>query len=446
MATDTDSPRQRLIRERDTLTERADDDFPSELADRLLTLSNALDDAYPGEKLIKQSGDIEEYAPGTVYQYIHVLKRWYDLTDIDYRSVTSNDINQLAAQMDTGRHSEAPDGGYSRQTVNKFLCAAKAFYDYHGDLGIQRDEIDMFKKTSESAYDARDMFSNEDIQALRDAMKDVRRRALLETFIYTGQRLRAILTLRIKDIDTDEGYFYLNEEVDGLKNATRRGRKRPLLGARKYLREWIEDYHPCSDDSEAFVFIGDPSNPQTKLDKPISERSVRRMLAQAKEDAGINTEVKPHKFRHYFVSVMSSDYELDDTIKFLMGHGKGSNVMNTTYKHVKSEDYIAKTEEALGYKRQETRNSFVPESCAVCGEALQPDWKQCPACGEVYAPDAEAAQQQFKEAMFDSAVEASTPENQDALKVLQRWFEENPDKAAEALTDAMTSTENRRIQ
>lgn len=422
----------------------ANGEIPREMADRILDLSNALDDAYPGKKLVKETGIVEKYAPGTVFQYIHTLKRWYVLDGIDYLTANSSEVNRLARKMDTGRHPEAPDGGYSRQTVNKFLCAAKAFYDYHQDLDIPRSEVEMFKKTSRPAYDDQDMFTRDEINALRDAVPDVRRRALLEMLIYTGQRIRALLTLRIKDIDATNGYFYLNEDADGLKGATKRGRKRPLFGARKYVRDWIQ-HHPLKDDPEAFVFIGDPSNHQTKTDKPLTERSARRILQRARDEAGIETSVSPHKFRHYFVSVMSNDYGLDDNnIKFLMGHAKNSNVMNTTYKHIKSDDYINRAEAALGYKRPETRNSFVPEDCRVCGEDLEEDWKSCPNCGEVYAPDAEATKHQITEAMFESALETSNPEEQQALQVVQQWIEDHPGDAAEVLSEAMMNEEDGR--
>lgn len=446
MSPDKDSPRTRLHRERKKIKGESDGeyepyDLPSDLARRLLDLSHALDEDNPRETYYAANGEKKSYAAGTVYQYLHMLIRWRELDGIDYLDTTAHEINELAADMDTGMHSESPDGGYSRQTVNKFFCAVKAFYRYHDDPGVDPEEIDMFKKANSPAYDDRDMFTRQEINELRDVMDNPRHRALLEMLIYTGQRIRAILTLRVKDFDLEGGYFYLNEDAAGLKGATKRGRKRPLFGARKYVQEWLE-YHPRGDEPEAWVFVGDPKNPRVDLDNPLTERSVRRILQNAADEAGLDKSANPHKFRHYFVTVMKRDYNMeDDTVKFLLGHGEQSNVMNTTYKHIKNEDYIRAAEEVLGQKEPEERNSFTPPYCFVCGETLQPKWKSCPSCGEVYAPDAEKSKGDIEEAMFESAVAAESEEEQAALGTVRKWFRENPDKAAEFIITALERDE-----
>jgi hypothetical protein len=61
-----------------------------------------------------------------------------------------------------------------------------------------------------------DMFTEDEGNALRRACGQselpTRNRALLELLIFTGQRLGALLTLRIGDVDTREGYIYLNDD------------------------------------------------------------------------------------------------------------------------------------------------------------------------------------------------------------------------------------------
>lgn len=42
-----------------------------------------------------------------------------------------------------------------------------------------------------------------------------------------------VQTLRTKDVDTDEGVFWINEEADGIKGAETNSIKRPLLGAKR---------------------------------------------------------------------------------------------------------------------------------------------------------------------------------------------------------------------
>jgi site-specific recombinase XerD len=422
-----DNPAVRLDRELQKIRDNSQNgDLDPDLARRLIGLANALDSRNPRDKYIAPNGEHKEYAPGTIYQYISVLLRWRDLDGIDYLTADAKQLNDLAADMDTGFHPNSKEGGYSRQTVNKFLCAAKCFYQYHDDLGVKHGDIDMFKKANTPAYDDRDMFTREEISALRDEMPDPRWRAILEMLIFTGQRLHALTTLRVKDIDAENGVYYLNDEEYGLKGADKRGLKRPLLGARRYIQDWLQ-YHPRGDDPEAYVFIGDPSNSQTRLDRPITERSIRRGLKKYAEQAGIKKSVKPHKMRHYFVTVMKRDHGFDDDeIKFLLGHSKDSNVMATTYQHISNEDYIKSTEEKIGIRDEDDASPVTPGICPVCGRTLKPNDRACSACGELVAADAKATKDQVHELMIEELVNPDlSEEEQDAMKNLIRKFGSN---------------------
>jgi len=78
------------------------------------------------------------------------------------------------------------------------------------------------------------MYTEDEVQALREAVDNARDRCMLELFLNTGQRIRAIQTLRVKDVDPEDGTtgsYYLNTDAEGLKGAAQNGSKRPLLGA-----------------------------------------------------------------------------------------------------------------------------------------------------------------------------------------------------------------------
>jgi integrase len=303
-------------------------------------------------------------------------------------------------------------------TLIGYQCGAQAFYRYH-DLGIDPDDIHVYNDTSEPRHDERDMFTEEDVEALRRACGEsqlpTRNRALLELLIFTGQRIGALLTLKIGDIDIQEGYMYLNEEYDaengGLKGALDRGRKRPMFGARKYVRDWIQ-YHPEGDDPDAWLFIGDPSHWKTDPDGHWAKVSADRVLRRIGEAAEIDKPVNAHNFRHYCATVLYRDYDLDrDTIRMLFGHKEGSTVLEETYTHLFDEDYIEKAEVKLGYREEEERNPFTPETCPTCGEILQDDWRQCPNCQEVFAPGQEAVEEMASDVQEEVTTAALSEED-----------------------------------
>lgn len=88
------------------------------------------------------------------------------------------------------------------------------------EFGPEKEEFVMLS-SEKTSVDERDMFTKADVKALRGACDHPRNRALLEMLIYCGQRINALLTLRIKDIPKTEdgsleGVFYLNPDSGGL--------------------------------------------------------------------------------------------------------------------------------------------------------------------------------------------------------------------------------------
>jgi integrase len=268
---------------------------------------------------------------------------------------------------------------------------------YHDNLGVDHEEIH-FADQDKSPVDERDMFSADEVQAIRDEAKrrGSRDACLVDLLLYTGQRRSAILNLRLRDVNVEEGTFYLNEDAGDLKGASG---KRPLLGAQKSVRDWKrqhptrepDDYlitHKHKQDNRDGVRAGDKLNPST----------VYRQLQRIGHAVGVDKPVNAHNFRHYFVTVCKRDYGMDnDTIKHLIGHEPDSKVMERTYAHLTDEDYIKEAEVARGLREPEEENPQTPPVCDSCGEPLDDDWKSCPYCGLTYSPDAHGVEDQVQD-------------------------------------------------
>jgi len=326
------------------------------------------------------------------------------LPDSDLATATTDDINQLMDQHISGDNPHIKDGGYANATVRIYQSALRSFYHYHDDLDVEPEEITLVTQPK-SKVDERDMFTPEEIERLRESCRNPRDRCLLELLINTGQRIRAIQTLRIKDIDVENGIFYLNDTADGLKYAEG---KRPLLGARASVRRYL-DYHPCPDDPEAYLLTHvNTSNPNTEPGDSLHSGTLARRLKIMGEDAGVTKPLNPHNFRHYFVTIAKKRYKLDnDQIRWLIGHGPDSSVMETTYSHLTDDDRIKSVEIDAGYREAEEENSpLTPPVCPTCGEPLQDSDKACSSCGELFTPDARSAKEQIDADMKESYKEA----------------------------------------
>lgn len=130
----------------------------------------------------------------------------------------------------------------------------------------------------DTKLDERDVFTQDDLQNLRDSITHPRERPLFEMLVFTGQRITAPRTLRRRHVkpDEDNGIFYLNDDADGLKDAEKNGKKRPLLGAKKHVRKWLRK-RP-KDDPDAPLWA---KNGPGSLDESIGHLAIWRHLARS---------------------------------------------------------------------------------------------------------------------------------------------------------------------
>ena len=307
--------------------------------------------------------------------------------------------------------------------------ALRVFYRYRMAVGEGPDiapESIYMVPTPETKVDDRDVFTRDDIQAMRDVITNTRDRCVFELLLNTGQRINAIRTLRIKDVDVTEGVYWLNDEDGGLKGASG---KRPVLGAKRAVFDWLRD-HPASDDPDNYLITIRPGANQGTAGDAIDYTSIYRPLQSIKERAGVSKDANPHAFRHAFVTMCKRDYNMNsDTIRHLIGHRTGSQVMETTYQHLNDDDYIKDAERAAGFREDEPESPLTPPVCPTCAEPVPNAAKACAACGTVFAPDAKAVED-AREAAEATRSKAAIDGDGDVTMVAEkvaRMLEDNPD-------------------
>lgn len=411
------SPRERLDRELeriDSLEEQGE--LPDGLHPKLYRFARTLDKANTAHRMKDRHGDTVALEPRSVEVYLRCL-RIVTTGGLDLLSDGASEFNAL---MDAWNES----GKRSKRTLNTYQAAARRFYRCF-DLGVDPSDITTFRAEALPKHDEADMFTEDEVWALRRACgrtrMPTRNRAFLELLIFSGQRIRALLTLRRRDVDVETGHLYLNDEVDGLKGALRRGRRRPIFGARKYVRDWLEA-HPF-DDPGAWLFVGDPNHWKTDLDDHWAGPTADQVLRRIGTDAGVDKPVNAHNFRHYCVTVLRRDYDRDwEEINALVGVVKGSDLPKTTYSHIGDDALTENIEEAMGYKESEESNRFAPPVCPTCAEVLKPHWRECPSCRELFAPDGRELQDDAKDELAESlGVEDLTAKDRErAAAVLKR--------------------------
>lgn len=389
----TNGPRDRLKRRRQKVI--GSEELTNREKRYILELSAGLD-----EDDLTHTSPVGTKAVSTNENYLTRLRKLAEAYEGDFTDIDTRDVKRLLNDFDKGTHPDAIDGGYATGTMAQFQSAVKAFVKYHG-LDIDPDDIPVSAPPSGSqAVDERDMFDNSDIQAMRDVIENPRDECLFELLLNTGQRIRAIQTLRIKDVDVEQGVYWLNTDEVGLKGAEKVGQKRPLLGAVGAVKTWL-DYHPTGNPDD-YLLTATVDNNKATPGNMLAQQTMRARLKKIADKAGVDKPVNPHNFRHSFVTMCKRDYNMDDsTVKFLIGHASDSTVMETTYQHLTDEDYIADAEIATGRREPEEAATVGRRECPNpdCLNELDPTDKACSSCGTVISPDAQAAQETIEESI-----------------------------------------------
>ncbi|MCU4718393.1 tyrosine-type recombinase/integrase [Halapricum hydrolyticum] len=386
------------------------------------------------ESDLRHTSPIGTKSEATTENYTTRLRRLAEAYDGEFQTITQRELQRLLSQFANGKHPDVKDDGFATGTMVQFQSAAKAFIRHH-KMDLDADDIPVSQPPKGSqSVDERDMFDNSDIEAMRDVIDNPRDEALFELLLNTGQRVRAIQTLRVKDVDVKEGVYWLNTDANGLKGADKVGKKRPLLGAAGPVKNWL-DFHPTGNP-EDYLITATVNNNKATPGEQMAQQTIRQRLRKIGEKAGVDKPVNPHNFRHSFVTMCKRDYNMDDsTIKFLIGHSSDSTVMETTYQHLTDEDYIADAEVAMGRREPDDTPAVGRRECPNpdCLNELDPSDKACPSCGTVVAPDAKQAQDQIEEQTREAKEEADTLEEyKDADKIAQA-VNDDPKLAADLM-------------
>lgn len=442
------SKREQYERKRAHIRELAEGgEIQEDDADAILTWLDAYDD----EKATAtpNSNGNDEYigddrwgtsrAPSTLRQWAIGVSTYARELNGSIFDATTEDLNQTSQDFYDGDaevlSTRAKNtGGLSKNSVSTRQKSLRKFLQHYDDRATAgQGELHIFDNES-SLVDPDDMLTQEEFHAFRNAPEHPRDRAIANLFLYTGQRNNAIRTLRIKDIDLEDGKYRLNGDADGLKGADLVATWNPLLAATGALRDWLQ-HHPAPDDPDAYLLTERRDHRERDPYSTISDDTVNRALRRAAKKAAEEypaidrKPVNAHAMRHNFVTMCKVVYDMDnDTIKRLIRHKPDSTVMETTYAHLSDEDYIRKAEKAFGM-RDEDNEEFdpSPEICDVCREPLPPGAKACSNCGEVFSLDAKHSQNILTEKLREKKEEAETLEAYKKLDRLEQAISDAPE-------------------
>ena len=135
----------------------------------------------------------------------------------------------------------------------------------------------------------------------------LRNAAMIETLFATGMRISELCTLTAESVDLD----------DGIIRITGKGAKERIIQignseVLKILRQYADCNHLCIQQS-GFFFVN-------RLGSYVSEQSVRCILNNFRQRAGISFHITPHMFRHSFATFLLEEDVDIRYIQKMLGH------------------------------------------------------------------------------------------------------------------------------
>lgn len=391
----------------------------------------------------------DDAAISSLRQYVSNLIVVGKRADEPLLDISEANLRDLFISFANGTHPDVKDDGVNLQA---YQIAMRNFVKIHetpySDLPQKMDDGYKMHPLTITEVPSRDiepedLIYQEDVDALLEACgMDVRYKALIAWGLASGQRLDALRTVRVGDVEWSgpTGDIHLNAEDGQLKG---KSGKVPLLWAKHYLQDWL-DVHPFKDDpdfEEKYIFCADPrmkgANGDRNGDEPLDGSTIRKRLNTLADRAGIEKRIYPHLLRHTAITRMVVEGLTEQQVKRIVGWDPDSSQFGT-YVHLAEElsnDSIRKT---LGLPTSdETKRPLLGMPsllrCPECEDQIPDGVKRCKSCGEpltdaeyIQTQAGERTSEKLQQDVDEKREEADDIDLLKAVDKIKRVADENP--------------------
>jgi site-specific recombinase XerD len=266
---------------------------------------------------------LRNFAPETQRNYVHHIRNLaqFYLTSPDQLGLEEiRDFQLYLVQV----------RGYSPDTINQFVSAAKFFYN----VTLETPWPDNALPRARVPYRLPVILSVEELERFFAKVPVVRYRAGLMVAYGAGLRVGEVVALRVSDIDSKRMLIRI-EQGKGKKD--RYAMLSPVL--LEVLRTyWRAEGHPRVVPPDSWLF------PAWRTGRHMNESTLQLACKEAAREAGISKRVTVHTLRHCFATHLLENGKDVRIIQCLLGH---RNINSTArYTHV-SPQLISRTQSPL---------------------------------------------------------------------------------------------------
>jgi site-specific recombinase XerD len=268
---------------------------------------------------MKRAMEIRGLSPRTQEHYLSCIKQFvkYFMKSPDQLSL--DDIHTYQVHL-------IRDKKAAENTFNQYVSALKFLYGQTLKRDWKIDMIPYHKRSKRLPV----VLNREEVVRMYKAVRYLKHRAMILTLYSTGIRASELANVKVSDIDSKRMLIRIDQGKNRKDRYVRLPAKLLEILRGYWRREKVK--------STIWLF---PGRPRTE---PMNRNSIRQMVHQAKEAAGIQKQVTTHTLRHSFATHMLEDGVDIRKIQLMLGHRS----LRTTakYLHVAS-NYLEETSNPL---------------------------------------------------------------------------------------------------
>ncbi len=233
---------------------------------------------------------------------------------------------------------------FKAKTIKRKVAVLKAFFTYlefdeiilvspFRKMRISIKEPTTLPKTMELKeivkilkflYKIKESFNDKNLYSYKAIVRDI---AVIEILFSTGMRVSELCNIKLNNINLQAGIIKIKGKGD----------KERIIQicdneAKKVLKEYFELFSEQIKRTKCFLI--------NRLDKQISEQSVRLMIKKYQKISGIDKHITPHMFRHSFATLLLEEGVDVRYIQHMLGHSSISTTQIYTKVNMKQQKKI----------------------------------------------------------------------------------------------------------
>ncbi len=225
-----------------------------------------------------------------------------------------------------------------KNTQYYHLIALRSFVKYLSRRDIETlpaEKIELGKMPDRQV----EVLASSDLQQLLDAplknRKDASRlpltalrdKTILELFFSTGLRVSELCNLQRSDVSIKRDDFTVRGK----------GRKLRIVFLSPMARQWLGEYLRTRSDASPYLFVRYDRAAKAAAElKPLTARSVQRLVAYYAKAAGLTKHVHPHMLRHGFATDLLQNGANIRAVQEMLGHA--SITTTQIYTHISNQE------------------------------------------------------------------------------------------------------------